>query len=294
MHSSPQRIAVLLAVAVLFVTPVGLGALVSPPPFAYHLRVVRVAGESAGRGAALGCGEKCGRPIVLPSEEAWGTPTQLAGLARALGGERADAVTGFIVVPESDGEARFDATIYPGDVALALRFSARALDEPDARHELRLELTASASEPPLAEVHLLAATERTVAIAAPSPVEGEWVVLAVTALDPRAAQERAGKGAPIEHIEGPVTPPELLEKVSPEYPPQARAERREGRVMLQAVIDVEGAVRAITVLQVPRGSEDFAAAAVEAVQAWRYRPALAPDGHAVPVYFTIVVEFRLS
>ena len=261
---------------------------------AYHLRVVRVTGAAAWRGAALGCGGSCGKPIVLPSEEAWGTPEQLERLARALGGERADAVTGYIVLPDSDGEAHFDATVYPGEPALQLRFSARPVDGNDARHEMQLELSANEAEPPLAEVRLIAAPERTVAIAAPSPIESEWVVLAITVLEPRSAEARAAKGAPIELPAGEITPPVLLEQVAPVYPPQARDERRQGRVILQAVIDVEGAVRAITVLRVPQGSEDFAAAAVEAVQRWRYQPARASDGRAVPVYFTVVVEFQLS
>jgi protein TonB len=159
---------------------------------------------------------------------------------------------------------------------------------------MQLELSGSPTEPPLADVRLLAAPERTVAIATPSPIEGEWVVLAITTLDPRAAEERASRGAPVGPIGGAITPPELVEKTVPEYPPQARDERREGRVILQAVIDVEGVARAVTVLRVPPGSEDLAAAAVEAVRKWRYRPALAPDGRPVPVYFHIVVEFSLT
>jgi TonB family protein len=277
----------------LFLSAAGRPELSDPTQLAYHLRVVRIAGQGAWRGAALGCGTACGRPIVLPSEEAWGTPAQLESLARALGGERADAVTGFIVRPGDDGEARFDATVYPGDVALDLRFGAGPIDVPERRIELTLELSARANEPPLAEVRIFAAPERTVAIAAPSSVEGEWVVLAVTTLDPRAAEERASKGAPIELLGVEVQPPELLDHVRPSYPPRARDEGREGDVILQAVIDVEGAVRAITVLRVPKACEDFAAAAVEAVQRWRYRPALAPSGRPVPVYFTIFVEFRL-
>ncbi len=290
------RIAVALSTVLLTAGPAELGAQrkAVQGQFAYHLRVVRVAGESASHGAALGCKDACGKPIVLPAEEAWGTPQQLAGLARALGGERADAVTGFIVLPESDGTALFDATVYPGDAVVQLRFSARAVEGPETRHDMQLELATSDGEPPLAEVRLLAAAERTVAIAAPSPVEGEWVVLAVTALEPRAAQEQAAAGAPIENIEGPITPPELVERVKPAYPSQARAERREGRVLLQAVIDVEGVMRAITVLSVPYGSEDFAAAAVEAVQGWRYQPAHGPDGRPVPVYMSVMVEFKLQ
>ncbi len=41
-----------------------------PSQFAYHLRVVRVSAESSPTGAGLGCGTACGKPIVLPSEEA--------------------------------------------------------------------------------------------------------------------------------------------------------------------------------------------------------------------------------
>jgi TonB family protein len=274
--------------------PVGPGAS-NPDPsrLAYHLRVVRVSGEGAWPGAALGCGSACGKPIVLPSEEAWGTAAQLDGLARALGGERADAVTGYIVLPDANGEASFDVTIYPGDATLELLFQARPVEAERRRSELLLELSASPSAPPLAEVRVIAAPERTVAIAAPSTVDGEWVVLAITALDSQAAEQRASSGAPIGIVEEPLTFPEVIERTIPLYPPQARKERREGSAILQAVIDAEGAVRAVTVLRVPSGSEDFAAAAVEAVQNWRYRPALDPDGQPVPVYFTIKVDFEL-
>ena len=78
---------------------------------AYHLRVVRVTGATAPRGAGLGCRRFCGTPIILPSEEAWGTPEQLAALARVLGGARADAVTGFLVDAGKTGEARFEGTL---------------------------------------------------------------------------------------------------------------------------------------------------------------------------------------
>jgi protein TonB len=255
---------------------------------------VRVSGEGVWRGAALSCGRTCGKPIVLPSEEAWGTPAQLSALARALGGERADAVTGFIVLPEADGNAAFDATVYPGEVALGLQFAARPMVAVEPRVELALQLRSSVGEAPLAEVRIVAAPERTVAIAAPSPVEDEWVVLAVTTLDSEAAEARAAKGAPtLQPLEEGATRPELVDKMEPLYPPQAKSEGREGKAVLQAVIDAEGAVRAVTVVQVPTGSEDFAAAAVEAVQNWRYRPALTPDGRPVPVYLTLVIEFRL-
>ena len=262
------------------------------PRFAYHLRVVRVAGTSEYRGAALGCGKTCGRPIVVPAEEAWGTPSQLDGLARALGGERADAVTGFIVLPGPDGAARFEGTVYPGEAVVGLAFSARTPATPGAPHDLTLTLTPADGGEPLAEARVLSVSERTVAIAAPSPVEGEWLVLAVTTLDPAAAEARLTRGRPAEDAGGPVTHPELIDKVLPLYTPQAKNEGRQGKVILDAVIDAEGRVRAPMVLRVDPGIEDLAASAVEAVEKWRYRPSMR-DGQPVAVHLTIMVEFAL-
>jgi len=267
-----------------------------PRRYAYHLRVVRVVGDSPYRGAGVGCeGEVCSAtPVILPSEEVWGSPEQVAALARSLGGERADPVSGFMIQPDRAGQARFEGTVYPGEAALDLSFRGTTPDEPSGPHRLELELLPPGGGAPVAEIGVLASGERTVAIAAPSPVEGEWVVLAVTTLDWDAAEARAAKGAPVELLDGEIAPPRLMEKVSPQYPQRAREERREARVILQAVIDAEGYVRAVQVLRViPPDSVDFAAAAVEAVQRWRYDPALAA-GAPVPVYFTIVVEFEIE
>lgn len=263
------------------------------PRFAYHLRVVRVAGAGASRGAALGCGRTCGRPIVVPAEEAWGTPAQLDALARALGGERADAVTGFIVLPGPEGTAHFEGTVYPGEAVVGLTFSAQTPTSPDGPHDLSLLVTPPDGGEPLIEARILSASERTVAIAAPSPVEGEWLVLAVTTLDPVAAEERVASGAPVEWTGGSVTYPTLIDKVQPRYTEQARKEGRQGKVIINAVIDVEGRVRAPMVLGVDTGLEDLAATAVEAVQQWRYQPATR-DGEPVAAHSTIMVEFVLQ
>jgi len=265
----------------------------SAPRFAYHLRLVRVAGAGDYRGAALGCGRSCGRPIVVPAEEAWGTPAQLDGLARALGGERADAVTGFIVLPDRDGRAWFEGTVYPGAAVVGLTFSARAPSSPDLAHDLTLTITPSRGGEPLAEARVLSASERTVAIVTPSPVEGEWLVLAVTTLDPAAAEARVTSGAPTDQTGGPVTNPEPIDQVKPRYAPRALEEGRQGNVVLDAVIDIEGRVRAPMVVNVDPGLEELTASAVETVGQWRYRPAMR-DGRPVAVHATILVEFRLK
>jgi TonB family protein len=269
----------------------------APGRYTYHLRVVRVVGDSSYRGAGLGCEDLCGKPVVVPSAEAWGTPEQLAALARSLGGTRADAVTGFVVQSGSDDVARFEGTVYPGETAVRLVFSARTRAGLGDTHDIEVQMLPLPGGVPLAETRLIAATNKTIVVAAPSPIESEWVVLAVTPLDPVAARNRVEQAGQI-HLLGSVSadrlsPPERIHLVMPQYPAQARKERRSGKVIIEAVIDAEGYVRAPRVLKVPQDSPDLAAGAVEAVVQWRYKPALL-DGQPVAVYFTLVVEFALN
>ncbi len=295
---------VLYVAAILFFSVAGAGAGLaapsevpqidrpSPRPY-YHLRVVRVTGAEASRGAALGCDGFCGRPIVAPAEEAWGTPAQLDAIAKGLGGARAEAVTGFIVQSDASGAARFEATVYPGETSVRLLFAATPPGEANAPHDLTLELRPVAGGEPLAEARVLAASQRTVAIAAPSPLDGEWVVLAVTALSPAEAEAKVKTSASIGNVEGNIVPPKLLDRVNPVYPETARREKREGKIVVSSIVDAEGNVRAPILVSVPEGCEDLAASVVEAVSRWRYEPATL-DGQAVPVYFTVVVKFALE
>jgi len=262
---------------------------------AYHLRVVRVTGASAPRGAGLGCEEFCGTPIILPSEEAWGTADQITALARVLGGERADAVTGFLINADGGQEARFKGTVYPGETWVELRFAARGPKHGGDPHEIELVVARpGAAGPPLAEAHILARAERTVAIAAPSPIEGEWIVLAVTPMDPDAAQLRIEQDQKIQLLteEPTLTPPTLTHRVSPVYPEAAKEQLRTGRIIMKTVIDAGGVPRAIRVLSVPPGCEDLASAAVETLQQWRYQPATL-NGRPAPMYLHVTINFVL-
>jgi protein TonB len=102
-----------------------------------------------------------------------------------------------------------------------------------------------------------------------------------------------GAGGRIHVLSGPgdLTPPDLVEKVDPVYPEAARVARIEGRVVLQAVIDVRGDVEQVEVLS--STSPLLEDAAVEAVSAWKYAPAQL-RGEPVAVYFTVVVRFVLK
>lgn len=96
------------------------------------------------------------------------------------------------------------------------------------------------------------------------------------------------KGPPV-RVGGTISRPERIHYVAPEYPALARAARREGTVILEAVLDTDGSVREARVLR-PVALLDEAA--LEAVRQWRFTPTLL-NGEAVPVVLTVTVVFSL-
>ena len=81
----------------------------------------------------------------------------------------------------------------------------------------------------------------------------------------------------------------LLQMIRPDYPQVAKLARITGTVRLSAIIDANGR---ITELKVVDGHPILAAAAREAVEKWRYRPTFI-NGAAVEVATDIFVHFRL-
>jgi periplasmic protein TonB len=82
----------------------------------------------------------------------------------------------------------------------------------------------------------------------------------------------------------------LIHQVQPEYPPLAKQARVEGTVVLRAVIDREGKIEN---LQVLGGHPMLVAAALRAVEQWRYRPYRLNE-QPVEVETLITVHFTLS
>ncbi len=80
---------------------------------------------------------------------------------------------------------------------------------------------------------------------------------------------------------------ELIRRVSPMYPSQARAERMQGTVVLAATVMEDGTVRDVKVVQ---GSPVLAESAVDAVKRWRYQPFVL-DGKPVKNSVRINVDF---
>lgn len=110
----------------------------------------------------------------------------------------------------------------------------------------------------------------------------------------RAADERAETTA-----DAPATPPAqipsetagtyLVHKVEPQYPAKARDEGIHGPVVLQAVVDEEGQVQQLKVLE---GNSQLAVAAIEAVRRWQFKP-YAPNGQPTSFETHITVNFSL-
>ena len=78
--------------------------------------------------------------------------------------------------------------------------------------------------------------------------------------------------------------------VAPIYPIIARQAHIQGVVILEAVLDAQGQVESVRVL---RSIPQLDRAALDAVQQWRFTPALL-NGQAVPVVMTVTVNFTLQ
>jgi TonB family protein len=92
-------------------------------------------------------------------------------------------------------------------------------------------------------------------------------------------------------IGGEVEAAKLIQKIQPGYPESAKAAGVQGKVVLHAIIGMDGKPLS---LQVINGTidPDLARASVEAVSRWRYSPTLL-NGQPIEVDTTIMVNFSL-
>jgi len=104
------------------------------------------------------------------------------------------------------------------------------------------------------------------------------------------SKSQSGLDQPI-FVGGDVKPPRAIVKTAPKYTEEARKERLQGVVVLQAIIDRSGAVREVEVLKgLAMGLEE---AAVAAIMGWRFEPATLL-GKPVEVYYNLTINFRLD
>ena len=83
-----------------------------------------------------------------------------------------------------------------------------------------------------------------------------------------------------------VTSPELIHKVHPEYPVEARRQSAEGSVTVGVIVLEDGSVGETCVMRSSRPGVGFEEAAIAAISWWRYKPML-KDGAPVKVTFRI-------
>jgi TonB family protein len=85
------------------------------------------------------------------------------------------------------------------------------------------------------------------------------------------------------------TLPEPVERVRPRYPPVAQTMGTSGEVRVKALVTPDGAVADVAIARSIRGLDN---AALDAVRAWRFKPARCGD-QPVAVWVTIPVRFTL-
>lgn len=83
----------------------------------------------------------------------------------------------------------------------------------------------------------------------------------------------------------------LIKKVQPTYPAEAKAARVQGTVELEMVISKEGEPLDLRVIRSP--SDDLTQSALEAVRQWRYKPTLL-NGNPVEIITDVIVNYTLS
>lgn len=120
-------------------------------------------------------------------------------------------------------------------------------------------------------------------------LDGESAPYVFLIIEPATEPKKPGDG-PL-FVGGDVTPPRAILKAPPQYTEEARKDRLQGVVIVQAIIDETGAVTDVKALKgLPLGLTE---AAIEAIRQWRFEPARL-DGKPVAVYYNLTINFRLD
>lgn len=104
------------------------------------------------------------------------------------------------------------------------------------------------------------------------------------------AEKQSPGSAPV-NVDPEVAENNLIRKVQPIYPANAKSNRIQGRVDLEIVISLEGVPLDIRVLSSP--DDELTQSALEAVRQWRYRPTLL-NGNPIEVVTKVTVNYTLS
>ncbi len=105
---------------------------------------------------------------------------------------------------------------------------------------------------------------------------------------PAAAQPQAPKILPAWAVKA----PHLIRQIAPAYPEAARAMGLTGKVLLQIVVNQDGRVVSVEVMQA--SNPIFVDPAVAAVKQWQYSRPIDAGGQSVACYVTVLVSFAMG
>lgn len=101
-----------------------------------------------------------------------------------------------------------------------------------------------------------------------------------------------GTGDDVWSVDQVAVPPKVLESIRPQYPPIARARGQEGVVVVQAIIDRQGAVEH-DALQVIKSQPPFDDAALAAFRKYKFQPGRDGSGQVVRVRVQQLFRFHM-
>lgn len=222
------------------------------------------------------------------------------------------------VIPQRSGGYRYRLLPEPSSPAFTDGFFQGIVSATTTDGRLAIAVSVFGGEDPLLEVEMLMVPGRPLVLARELPGGGALFAVLTTdspgspaaileSVPPaeRGATEAGGRRAPetVRPAAPPRpdpsrvymkwdVPPRLAESTEPKYPDIARRAGVEGRVRLHIVVGIDGTVEEVEVVRAfPRGI--FDRAAVQAVQKWRYRPAIL-KGRPVRARFSQTLQFVLS
>jgi len=108
----------------------------------------------------------------------------------------------------------------------------------------------------------------------------------------RADDSKEGQIKEAVKVEGDMTPPALIKKVEPKYPPELKDQKIEDSVRIKIVISKTGKVIDAQPIQTP-SHQEFVKAAEEALLQWEFQPAR-KNGQPVSVIADVEINFRLQ
>ncbi len=161
---------------------------------------------------------------------------------------------------------------------------------PDARALARLATREARKDPRLAGCYWQVARSLDPALASADPPLGSAAAAALLPAD-RWSLATPAAGPRLMEVAADVEPPRKIHAPQPLYTPAARRARLQGEFLAQGIIDVDGWITGIEVLEGLPGGLNVEVA--KAICRWRFEPATRA-GEPVPVHYRMMTRFSIG